>query len=90
MNLQRLDFLLLVAIAAAAAIPVAGQMAAAAQVTPALANAASISDFSGFWAHPGLGFEPPVSGPGPVRNKSRLPNGASNFDQLVGDYTIRF
>ena len=39
------------------------------------------------WAHPGLGFGPPLSGPGPVRNKSRLPSGASNFDQLVGDYT---
>jgi hypothetical protein len=87
MNLQRLDFLLVVAMAAAAAIPGASQMAAAAQAAPAAANAAAIPDFSGFWAHPGLGFEPPVSGPGPVRNKSRLPNGASNFDQLVGDYT---
>jgi hypothetical protein len=48
---------------------------------------ASIPDFSGLWAHPGLGFGPQLSGPGPVRNKSRLPSGASNFDQLVGDYS---
>src|SRR5260221_11080772 len=48
---------------------------------------ASIPDFSGFWLHPGLGFGPPLSGPGPVRNKTRLPSGASNFNLLVGDYT---
>jgi hypothetical protein len=49
-------------------------------------NAAVIPDFSGVWAHPSLGFGPPLSGPGPVRNLSRLPSGASNFDLLVGDY----
>ena len=33
----------------------------------------SIPDFSGSWAHPTLnGLEAPLSGPGPVRNKSRL------------------
>jgi hypothetical protein len=46
---------------------------------------ASIPDFSGIWAHPFLGFEPPLLGPGPVRNKVRRPNGTSNPDQLVGD-----
>jgi hypothetical protein len=50
-------------------------------------SGASIPDFSGLWAHPGLGFGPQLSGPGPIRNKSRLPSGASNFDQLVGDYS---
>src|SRR5262252_8751277 len=50
-------------------------------------STASIPDFSGLSLHPGLGFGLPLSGPGPVRNKSRLPSGASNFDQLVGDYT---
>jgi hypothetical protein len=54
---------------------------------PALAQPASVPDFSGIWAHPGLGFGPPLSGPGPVVNKSRMPNGVANFDQLVGDYT---
>jgi hypothetical protein len=47
-----------------------------------------VSNLSGMWAHPYLtGFEPPVSGHGPVLNKSRLPNGVANFQRLVGDYT---
>ena len=49
-------------------------------------NAASIPDYSGVWVHPSWpGFEPPVSGPGPVANRSRLPNGAGNSNRLVGD-----
>jgi hypothetical protein len=49
---------------------------------------APIPDFSGIWAHlTWPGFEPPESGPGPVVNKSRLPNGRGNFNRLVGDYT---
>ncbi len=78
MNLRRQDFLFVLTMAAAMALPASGQSAP---------NAAAIPDFSGFWAHPTLGFGPPLSGPGPVRNKSRLPSGAGNFDQLVGDYT---
>jgi hypothetical protein len=70
MKVQRLVFLL------------AGTMA----VLPSVANAASVPDFSGIWAHPSLGFESPLSGPGPVRNMKRLPSGAGNFDLLVGDY----
>ena len=77
MNLQLRDFLLVVTLAGAAATPALGQTAAP----------AAIPDFSGIWTHPSLGFESPVSGPGPVLNKSRTPTGASNFDQLVGDYT---
>jgi hypothetical protein len=51
-------------------------------------GAESIPDFSGIWSHPYLtGFEPPASGPGPVKNKSRRPDGVGNFQQLVGDYT---
>jgi hypothetical protein len=89
MNVQRRDFLLLVTLAAAAATPALGQ---AVVPTVGLSNsgkqsAASIPDFSGIWGHPSLGFEPPLSGPGPVVNKSRLPTGESNFDQLVGDYS---
>jgi hypothetical protein len=67
------------------AIALAGAVGA-----PALAQTtapASIPDLSGVWLHPGLGFGPPLSGPGPVRNKSRLPTGASNFNLIVGDYT---
>jgi hypothetical protein len=53
---------------------------------------ASIPDFSGVWSHPYWpGFEPPVSGPGPVTNRSRMrggpQEGVSNPNQLVGDYT---
>src|SRR5579863_857404 len=52
----------------------------------AMEAADAIPDFSGIWAHPALGFGPALSGPGPVRNLSRLPSGAGNFDLLVGDY----
>ena len=75
MNL-RSDLLLAIALAGAVAAPALGQ-----------ATAPAIPDFSGLWAHPGLGFGPQLSGPGPVRNKSRTISGASNFDRLVGDYT---
>jgi hypothetical protein len=85
MNVRR-TLPVLVTLMAAAAAPAASQTAASTALTSA-PNATSIPDFSGAWAHPGLGFGPPLSGPGPVRNKSRLRSGASNFDQLVGDYT---
>ena len=60
--------------------PSVGSPAGGVQSTP------SIPDFSGLWLHPGLGFGPPLSGPGPVRNKMRLPSGAGNYHLLVGDY----
>ena len=94
---RRRDFGLLAILAVAAATPAFGQTAGLA-VGPA-----AIPDFSGIWAHPSFpGFEPPASGPGPVVNKSRRPQGAdvdgrtlpvvndilvSNPAQLVGDYT---
>src|SRR6202044_2148819 len=50
-------------------------------------GATSIPDFSGIWAHlTWPDFEPPLEGPGPVTNQSRL-NGVSNIYELVGDYT---
>jgi hypothetical protein len=53
---------------------------------------ASIPDFSGIWAHPSLNaLEPQLSGPGPVRNRSRQRRepqaGVGDRAQLVGDYT---
>src|SRR5436309_7779799 len=88
MNLQRRAFLFVVALTTAAATPAPAQTPAPpVVVTSAAQNTASIPDFSGIWAHPMLGFENPVSGPGPVRNKSRTPAGASNFNSLVGDYS---
>jgi hypothetical protein len=65
--------------------------AAALFSSPAFAqqpDTTSIPDLSGIWAHPSdaPSFEPPLSGPRPVTNRSRLADGASNGDQLVGDY----
>jgi hypothetical protein len=103
MNVQR-DCLLLVTLAAAAATPCLGQTAApAGPASSGTASAASIPDFSGLWGNPYfLNLEPPLSGPGPVVNKSRrrqildtegLPLPAASAPlvsdprQYVGDYT---
>src|SRR5215468_6862869 len=88
MNL-RPQFLLAMTLAGAVATPALAQTAAPSVGSSGSSaqGTASIPDFSGLWLHPGLGFGPPLSGPGPVRNKTRLPSGASDFDKLVGDYT---
>jgi len=49
-------------------------------------TASAIPDLSGLWARPYIGFEPPLSGPGPIVNRSRV-GGQSNLSQFVGDYT---
>jgi hypothetical protein len=90
MNLQRRDFLLWVAMVSAISTPAWTQAVspAAGPAGSVTQSVASIPDFSGIWAHPYLtGFEPPASGPAPVRNRSRRPDGVANFQQLVGDYT---
>jgi hypothetical protein len=89
MNVRRRDFHLLLTLAAAAAMPAWGQT-----VTPAAGpakggaqSAASVPDLSGIWAHFSWpDAELPLSGPGPVTNRSRR-DGVSNTYQLVGDYT---
>ncbi len=93
MHRQR-DFLFAVMLMAAAMTLAAGQ-----DVTPAIGSAnsgtqsaASIPDFSGIWSLPSLNaLEPPLSGPGPVRNRSRVRTGpqagVGDGRQLVGDYT---
>jgi hypothetical protein len=89
MWVRRLDFLSLTTLAVVGAIPASAQNAApaAAPAASGTQSAAPIPNFSGIWAHPFLtGFEPPPSGPAPVKNTSRLPNGRANFGQLVGDY----
>jgi hypothetical protein len=88
MSMRPRDFLLLATVVTAT--PVLGQttMPPVAPTVSAARDTPSIPNLSGRWAHPYLtGFEPPRSGPGPVLNKSRLPNGVANFQQLVGDYT---
>jgi len=80
MKLHR-DFLLLATLVVAAT-PVFGQTNGSAQ------GAAATPDFSGIWVHPFWpSFDPPLSGPGPLVNRSRLPSGVGNSDQLVGEYT---
>src|SRR5580658_3263216 len=81
------DFLLSVAMATTAAIPVMAQSTSAARLASSETHRAAIPDFSGVWSHPALPwFEPLPSGPRPVTNRSRK-NGVSNYDQLVGEYT---
>ena len=85
------NILWLVTFAAAAVTPAWGQVAAPtptpAAATGATPGKASVPDFSGIWSHPYLtGFEIPFSGPGPVLNTSRSPNGVANFQRLVGDH----
>jgi hypothetical protein len=92
MNAQRQTVTMLAAlVVATAAAPAFGQtVAPAARATASTSQASqSIPDFSGNWRHPSLpGYEPPVSGPGPVTNRSRRKSdGASNYDRLEGDYT---
>ena len=85
MKAKRRNYLLLMILAAAAAMPAWGQTVAP-DGGPAEGDA-SIPDFSGVWWHPSLpGFEPLASGPTSLTNRSRR-NGVSNYDQLVGDYT---
>ena len=93
MHRQR-DFLFVVMLAAAAMTPAAGQdvMPAFGSANSGTQSVASIPDFSGTWSLPSLNaLEPPLSGPGPVRNRSRVRTGqqagVGDGRQLVGDYT---
>lgn len=63
-------------------IPMAGLMSRAADTQ----HTAVIPDLSGHWARQYIGFEPPLSGPGPIVNRSRV-RGQSNLNEFVGDYT---
>ena len=88
--MKQRDFLILVTMVSAISTPAWAQAVppVTGQVESGTRTAASIPDFSGVRAHPYLtGFEPPASGPGPVRNRSRRPDGVANFQRLVGDYT---
>ena len=70
MKMRRPDFRLLVVLAAAAmAMPAWGQTTG--PTRSSTQSAVAIPDFSGVWAKPYVGIEPPRSGPGPVTNRSR-------------------
>jgi hypothetical protein len=59
---------------------------AAMMVLPAF-PANRTSEMMGFrWGKNAFNFEPMPSGPQPLRNLSRLPNGKANAGRLVGDY----
>src|SRR5215469_4731856 len=61
---------------------------AVAWAAPAPSSSAAIPDFSGIWWHPSLpGPEPLDKGPTGLKNlKRRVEDGASDYNQLVGDY----
>jgi hypothetical protein len=50
-------------------------------------DTASTPNFSGLWAHEFIGFEPPSSGHGPIRNLSRVPSGQADINRPAGDYS---
>ena len=52
----------------------------------AVADDAVAPDFSGVWARSTFGWGFPESGPGPLKNLQRRPNGISDAQMLVGDY----
>src|SRR5262245_61703007 len=85
MTFLRREFLLAAILATTAVTSLLGQTPAPGANTRAAPGAVSVPDFSGLWTHAALGFESPVSGPGPVRNLGRTPSGQSNFNQLIGD-----
>ena len=87
MHRQR-NFLLSVTLAAIATTPALAQdVAPTVRRASGTQDAASLPDLSGIWGHLSLpGFDPPLSGPGPVTNRSRR-NGVSDLFQFVGDYT---
>jgi hypothetical protein len=78
------------ALLTAAGVPALAQTTGplAGPVNGAVEGAASIPDFSGLWARVSFpGFEPPLTGPGPVTNRLHARNGASSIYGMVGDYT---
>jgi hypothetical protein len=87
MNMRWSEFLSLVTLTIAAVTPVLGQATEPAVAPVSGTQNAAIPDFSGTWAYRFCcGFQPPLSGPGPVANMSRR-NGAGDRYQYVGDYT---
>jgi hypothetical protein len=64
----------------------AAAVAASMLASPVAAAPSAIPDFSGMWGRNAFNFEPLAGKPAPVTNLKRLPNGAGDPNQLVGDY----
>lgn len=80
--------ILALVMALAAGSPALAQTPTSGPAGGSVIGGAPIPDFSGAWSHPYLpGFEPPVSGPGPITNRERIRSGVGNWNKLVGDYT---
>jgi hypothetical protein len=85
MTLHRRDFAM-IALAAAFVTPTLAQtIRSESGAVSGTGQTSPIWDFSGVWAKPYLGIEPPPSGPGPVTNLARR-NGARDVSRYVGDY----
>ena len=69
-----------------ARILLGGAALASAFAFPASSQTPAAPDFSGTWGRNAFDQEAPPSGPGPLVNLKRGGNGASDPDQLVGDY----
>jgi hypothetical protein len=83
----RWDLLLSAALAAACAPTTGKAVAQTAAPQVGGAQSAAVPNISGMWAYQTCcGFEPPLSGPGPVMNSARR-NGLSDRFRFVGDYT---
>jgi hypothetical protein len=92
-------FMLLTTVALFGFAPALGQTVAPAGPTSrGIQDGASVPDFSGTWARPYFGVEPPLSGPGPVTNNLRCTkisqcapfqgrDGVESYFGMVGDYT---
>jgi hypothetical protein len=62
-----------------------GALCVLAAFPQAQAQSGGIPDFSGKWGRNAFDFEPPPSGPPPVRNIKRLPSGVGDPQALIGD-----
>ena len=69
-------------------VRIAGLLAALAVFAASAGSAQSrqIPDFSGLWSRATFGFEPPISGVGPIRNLMRKPDGTEDRNRTVGDF----
>lgn len=64
----------------------AGTLSTSGLAGPSHSQDRAVPDFSGLWARMTFAAEPPVSGPGPIDNLIRRPDGVRDGSKLVGDY----